>query len=524
MSSHFDAIVVGSGLNGLAAAVHLSAKGWRVLVLERQSLPGGAVKTAQCTLPGFRHDLYAMNLSSFAGSPFHAEHAGLLAQHGLSFIPADKPFASAFPAASGLPWVGVEKGLEATLAHVRRANPDDAARWIELDKAFDEQAPYLFGLLGTPAPSWAALKLLWRLYRGLGLRKASELVRILVSSPRDWLHEHFQSPSVHCMLASWGMHLDFGPDVSGGALFPYLEAMASQRFGMMLGQGGADTIIKAMVKAVEAAGGELRTESTVSRIIVESGRATGVELSNGQKLMARRAVIANVHPRALYGRLLGQDAPTDSAKASKLRPGPATMMIHLAMESLPDWRAGDALKQFAYVHLAPSLTQLATTYAQSLAGTLPAEPMLVVGQPTAFDPSRAPEGKHVLWVQVRTLPYEVQADAAGQLMPGSWDELKEAYADRMMNLLEGYAPGIKAKVLARTVLSPVDLERDNPNLVEGDSLSGSHHLDQFFMLRPAWGRARWRTGVDSLYHVGASTWPGGGTGAGSGYMLAREIA
>lgn len=522
--SQFDAIVVGSGLNGLAAAVHLSTKGWRVLVLERQAVPGGAVKTTECTLPGFRHDLYAMNLSSFAGSPFHAEHGALLARHGLGFTPADKPFASAFPDDSGLPWVGVEKGLEATLAHVRRASPNDAARWQQIDKSFDEQAPYLFGLLGTPAPSLAALKLLWRAYRGLGLRKLSELVRILLSSPRDWLHGHFESPSVHCMLASWGMHLDFGPDVSGGALFPYLEAMASQRFGMMLGQGGADTIIKAMVKAVEAAGGELRTGCDVSRIIVESGRATGVELANGQKLTAQRAVIANVHPRALYGRLLGGDAPPDSAGAARLRPGPATMMIHLAMDSLPDWAAGEALKTFAYVHLAPSLTQLATTYAQSLAGVLPSEPMLVVGQPTAIDPSRAPEGKHVLWVQVRTLPYAVQADASAELRAAPWDAIKEAYADRIMNLLEGYAPGLKAKVLARTVLSPMDLERDNPNLVEGDSLSGSHHLDQFFMMRPGWGRARWRTGVDKLYHVGASTWPGGGTGAGSGYMLAREIA
>ena len=522
--SQFDAIVVGSGLNGLAAAVHLSAKGWRVLVLERQALAGGAVKTTECTLPGFRHDLYAMNLSSFAGSPFHAEHAALLAQHGLSFVPADKPFASAFPAASKLPWVGVEKGLDATLAHVRRASPKDAERWQQLNQAFDEQAPYLFGLLGTPAPSWAAVKLFWRLYRGLGLSKASALIRVLLSSPRNWVNEHFESPSIHCMLASWGMHLDFGPDVSGGALFPYLEAMASQRFGMMLGQGGADAIIKAMVKAIEAAGGEVRTDCEVAKINVSSGRATGVVLANGEALHASRAVIANVHPRALYGRLLGKDAPADSAGAAKLRPGPATMMIHLAMDSLPDWAAGDALKQFAYVHLAPSLTQLATTYAHSLDGTLPSEPMLVVGQPTAHDPTRAPAGKHVLWVQVRTLPYEVRADAANELTPNHWDSLKEAYADRVMNLLEGYAPGFKSKVLSRTVLSPVDLVRDNPNLVDGDSLSGSHHLDQFFMLRPGWGRARWRTGVQGLYHVGASTWPGGGTGAGSGYMLAREIA
>jgi len=200
------------------------------------------------------------------------------------------------------------------------------------------------------------------------------------------------------------------------------------------------------------------------------------------------------------------------------------MMIHLALRELPDWRAGDALRQFAYVHIAPTLDQMARTYREAVAGLLPAEPVLVVGQPTVVDPGRAPPGQHVLWVQVRVLPAEVRGDAAGVLAPGHWDALKEAYADRAMALLERHAPGINTRVLARLVLSPADLERDNPNLVGGDSLSGSHHLDQFFCFRPAFGLSRWRTPVAGLYMVGASTWPGAGTGAGSGFMLARDLA
>ena len=200
------------------------------------------------------------------------------------------------------------------------------------------------------------------------------------------------------------------------------------------------------------------------------------------------------------------------------------MMIHLALSDLPAWSAGAELRQFAYVHLAPSLAAMAKTYTEALDGLLPAEPALVVGQPTAIDPSRAPAGQHVLWVQVRVLPSHIRGDAAGSIAGTQWDDVKEAYADRVIDIIERYAPGFAANILARTVHSPADLERDNPNLVGGDSLGGSHHLDQNFFFRPAFGWSRYRTPVDRLYMVGASTWPGAGTGAGSGFMLAKTLA
>jgi phytoene dehydrogenase-like protein len=167
---------------------------------------------------------------------------------------------------------------------------------------------------------------------------------------------------------------------------------------------------------------------------------------------------------------------------------------------------------------------MATTYTQALDGLLPAEPVLVVGQPTAIDPSRAPSGRHVLWVQVRVLPARIRGDAAGSIAGTDWDAVKEAYADRVIGIIERYAPGLTASILARAVLSPADLERDNPNLIGGDSLGGSHHLDQNFIFRPAFGWSRYRTPIDRLYMVGASTWPGAGTGAGSGFMLAKALA
>ena len=167
---------------------------------------------------------------------------------------------------------------------------------------------------------------------------------------------------------------------------------------------------------------------------------------------------------------------------------------------------------------------MTAAYAEACSGLLPREPVLVVGQPTAVDPSRAPEGKHVLWVQVRVLPATIRGDAAKEITATHWDEAKEPYAARVLGLIEHYAPGLSGKILGKAVFSPLDLERENPNLIGGDSLSGSHHLDQNFIFRPVFGWSRYKTPVKALYLCGASTWPGAGTGAGSGFMLAKMLA
>jgi phytoene dehydrogenase-like protein len=516
----YDAIVIGAGVNGLAAALHLAARGWKVAVVERAEVAGGAVKTREITLPGFRHDLQAMNLSLFAGSPFFAAHRDRLLAQGLGFVGAEQCFASAFPDGS---WLGVDKDLETTASRIAALNPADARRWRAMVEAFGRDAPHIFALLAAPMPSFAGARAVFDAWRARGTSWVADTARMLVSSPREWLDEQFDSDKLKAMMAIWGMHLDFSPDSAGGALFPYLESMANQCFGMALGQGGADTIIKAMVGAIKAAGGEVRLNAPVESVLCEGARAKGVVLRGGEKLEASRAVVANLNPRILFGDLCVTGSPS-AQRLARLRPGPSTMMIHLALSDLPQWSAGAQLRNFAYVHLAPSFAAMAKTYSEALDGLLPAEPGLVVGQPTAIDPSRAPAGKHVLWVQVRVLPAKIRGDASGLITATDWDQAKDAYADRVIALIERYAPGLSANILARAVLSPVDLERDNPNLVGGDSLSGSHHLDQNFMFRPAFGWSRYKTPVERLYMVGASTWPGAGTGAGSGFMLARMLA
>ncbi|MCB8840273.1 NAD(P)/FAD-dependent oxidoreductase [Aurantimonas sp. VKM B-3413] len=523
MAEEFDAVFVGAGHNALAAAIHLGSRGWRVGVFEKNETAGGACRTEEATLPGFRHDLYATNLGLFAGSPFFAEHGAALKPHGLDLVPAEDCFAS--PTPSGR-WFGVSKDIEKTAARAAALSPQDGERWRAMFAAFPAEAPHLFGLLGAPM-SWRSLaRLGWAAWRAKGARGSLDLARLLASSPREFLEREFEAPEVRAALGAWGMHLDFAPDIAGGALFPYLEGMADQANGMVIGKGGADTIVRAMVARIEELGGRVDTGAEVTAIRHRFGKADGIRLADGTEVTARRAVVAGVAPGALVDRLLAGTSGNASfdAGARKFRHGPGAMMVHLAMSALPDWSAGEELKRFLYVHLAPDLDMMAIAYAQAMAGLLPEKPLIVVGQQTAVDPSRAPEGQHTLWVQVRMVPGTIRGDAAGTIAATDWADAGEAYADRVLDIIETYAPGTKAKILGRYVETPADLERRNPNLVGGDSIAGSHHLSQNFLFRPFPGWARYRTPVDKLYLIGASTWPGGGLGAGSGYMLAKELA
>jgi len=521
--SKFDAVVIGAGHNGLAAAVMLAEAGWKVGVFEANSEPGGAVRTEEVTLPGFRHDLFAANLNLFAGSRFAARYGSQLEEHGLEYAPASKPFASVFPDER---YLGVTTDSTETNDMVAGFSGDDALAWTRLASRFDEIAPHLFPLLGVPLPSPSAIKTLASGTRSLGRRWIPELARLALQSTREFTDEHFETPEVKALVASWGMHLDFAPDISGGALFPFLETFASAANGMVLGKGGARSLIDALVSLLESLGGEIHLGRRVEEVVINEDAASGVLLDDGEVVTATQAVIANLTPPVLFGDLVPEASQPESfrRRVRNYRQGPGTMMIHLALDDLPRWRAGEGLREYSYVHIGPYMDDMALAYQQAVGGLLPARPTLVVGQPTAIDPTRAPEGKHILWVQVRMVPGRITGDANNEIDDSDWDTVGEQYADRVIGQIEEYAPGLAGDILGRHVLTPKDLESYNPNLIGGDSLGGSHHLMQHFGLRPFPGWTRYKTPVSHLYMCGAGTWPGAGVGAGSGYLLGKMLS
>jgi phytoene dehydrogenase-like protein len=517
----YDAILIGAGHNALVCAAYLARAGWSTLVLEQGERPGGAVFSAEPTRPGFVHDLFATNMNLFLGSPVAADLGTELERQGLHYASCEHPFANVFPDGKAL---RVHQDAERTLSELERHDPRDASGWRALDRLYERLSPALFALYGSRlnAPSLAAVAR--EQLPGLGLEGARELARLLVSSTRELAEGYLHTREAHAVLACWGMHLDFGPDVSGGAMFPLLEAFTDMRAGMAIVRGGASRLIDALIGLAAEHGAELRTGAEVVRVSTRAGRATGVELASGERLEARRAVVAGVTPRILYSRLLaGVELPEAILRAATgYRYGPGTLMLHLALSAPPGWSAGTDLGRFAYVHIAPYLDDLAATYAQACAGLLPSEPLLIVGQTSAVDPSRASNG-HVLWVQVRALPAQIAGDSLNQIDARGWPEAGEPYAERVLGKLERYAPGIRELVLDRAILTPADLERHNPNLVGGDSIAGSMHLRQNFLFRPFPEVRDYETGVDGLLMVGAGTWPGAGVNAISGYNVAQKL-
>jgi len=505
-------VVIGSGINGLSAAALLAKKGKSVTVLESANQFGGAVRTEEVTLPGFRHDLFATNLSLFAGGGVMAALKDDLIRNGLEFVPSAKPYCSVFPDGKS---IGIVMDRDANIATLTRVAPGDVESWKALTEKLGALAPHLFPILGTELPSFAAVKSLYKTWRAIGTEGLFDLIRMLLQSSRAFTDEHFVHPETKALAATWGMHLDYGPDISGGALFSFLESIGGQEFGMVLGKGGADTLIKALVGVIKENGGTLITGAKVTEILTTNGKASGVRTVDGKVYEADK-VIANVNPAlipALLPKVLA-DKP-EISKVKNFRPGLGTMMIHLALSDLPDWKATEA-REFNYVHIAPYVDDMAMTYTVAAAGKLPTTPTLVIGQPTVSDPSRAPEGKHILWIQVRVLPIEMSDT--------TWDQIGEEYADRIIENIENYAPGLKSKILSRKVLTPSDLERYNANLIKGDSLGGSHHPAQFFFLRPLPGWTGHRAPVANLYLCGSGTWPGGGVGGGSGLMVANLLS
>jgi phytoene dehydrogenase-like protein len=522
MGRTVDAVVIGSGHNGLVAAAYLARAGWSVEVLERNAEPGGAIATEELTEPGFRHDTFSSWHPLFHTSAAWAELGDELRARGLDYVNTDDVVtASVTPDAA----VVAHRDPERTVADVPATDRD---AYLEDVGALGAQMDVIGELLGTRLASPHAARLAATLARRLGVRDGLAFGARLTSSARGWLESRFVGREVGDLLAPWVLHTGLTPDDAGGGFQLIALAGALHQIGMPVVRGGSDGFVNAFVRLIEEHGGAVRTGVEVERIMVREGRVAGV-VAGGEELAAERAVIANTTPTQLYGRLL----PTGSvpgravAEAARFRfSDRAGTQIHLALSEPPRWRGDARLAQAAIVHVTGGLDAVSLACAQARAGLLPAEPTIVCGQPTALDPTRAPAGSAIIWIQLQEVPYRPTGDAAGEIDvgDGEWTpDLEAAYADRIVSHLARHIENLPDAIVGRAILSPTTLERRNPNFVRGDIYAGAAQLDQSYLWRPLPSYGTHATPLEGLYQCGASTYPGPGLNAASGRIVAMQL-
>ncbi len=507
-----DAIVVGSGPNGLVAANILADHGWDVLVLEAEDEPGGAVKSAELIEPGFLHDVFSSFYPLAAFSPairrLGLEDHGLRWRHG--------PLALAHPSADGSCAV-VSRDLDETAASLDAFVRGDGDRWRELVRQWNRLEPAAGLAIATPFPPVRASLRVLRDFRPAEL---TPLLRDLVVSAGRSAAERFRGAGARRLFAANALHADLTTTAALGGLFGFVLCSLAQTVGFPVAGGGAGALTGALVRRLESRGGRVLCGHRVSAILTRGRRADGVAVE-GEELTARRAVLADVDAPSLYLKLLPRSLVPGEVlrRIERFEWDWATVKLDWTLNGPVPWSAPDARRAPA-VHVADSLEELTLTSAQSAAGLLPGKPFLIVGQYALADPTRCPAGREVAWAYTR-VPRRAHGDAAGELS-GSWrDGEAERFADRMEQRIEDLAPGFRSLVRGRRLLMPDDLERLDSNLAGGALNGGTAQLHQQLVFRPIPGLGRPETPFRRLYLCSASAHPGGGVHGGPGAIAAR---
>ncbi len=523
MPQPYDALIIGAGHNGLVCAAYLARAGRKVLVLERRELVGGCAVTEE-VWPGYRVSTAAYLVSLMQERIVRELD---LARYGYQVDAKDPAFFSGFPDGRHFfMWQDRAKTLE----EIRRFSARDAEAYPAYEDHIERLSKIAEVLLLTTPPRFPPkgafdlleyLRLAARLYR-LGRRDLVALVKIFTQSAADFLDEWFESPELKVTLATDGViGANGGPRSPGTAyilLHHCMGGVAGHRGLWGFARGGIGSVCESIASAARAAGVEIRTQAAVERIEVREDRARGVALRGGDRIEAA-TVISNLDPRTTFLGLMDEkDLDAGFLRAIRhYRSEGTSLKMNLALSGLPDFRAlpgAPGPQHRATMHICPSIEYVEQAWDDAKYGRPSERPLLELTVPTMYDPSLAPPGKHIMGVFLQYAPYT--------LRESTWDELREPYGRRVLDLIAEYAPNIHSVVEQVQVLTPLDLER-RFGLAGGNIFHGEMSLDQMFVMRPVAGWARYRTPIRGLYLCGSGTHPGGGVMGAPGYNAAREI-
>jgi phytoene dehydrogenase-like protein len=521
--SRYDAIVIGAGHNGLVTACYLARAGLRVLVLERRHVVGGACVTEE-TFPGFK-----VSTAAYVNSLFHkaiVRDLGLAA-HGYQVLAREPSSFTPLPDGRSL-LMGPD--AELTRREIAKFSARDAEQYPRYEAMLERVAALIEPTLTMAPPDLLRPRLddvrrlfrLGRAFRRLGAA-AAEAVEVLTGAARPILDRWFESEALKATLAT--------DAIIGAMASPSMPGTAYVLFHHVMGEtdgkrgvwgyvrGGMGGLTQALAAAARALGAEIRCEAEVTRILVRDGAVVGVAVAGGDEFRAP-VVASNADARVTFLGLLDRRELPEAfvAAVERISYASASLKINVALAELPSFRAlpgtAPGPQHRGTIHLCPDQDYIERAYDDAKYGRPSARPVLECTIPSVVDPTVAPPGRHLMSMFVQYAPYDLRG--------GSWDELREPFADRCFDLLEEYAPNFRRAVIARQVLTPLDLERVF-NLTGGNIFQGAMVPHQLFAFRPVPGFARHRTPIAGLYLCGAAAHPGGGVMGTPGLNAAREI-
>ena len=520
----YDALIVGGGHNGLTCACYLAGAGYRVRVLERRAVVGGAAVTEEF-FPGFRNSAAAYTVSLLHPKVIRDLR---LAEHGLKII--ERPLANFLPL-SGTAYFKVGNALAQTQTELVRFSARDAARLPEYYAMLERAGGVLRDLLLETPPNvgggardvLAALRVGYRM-RKAGMAARRDFFDLMTKSAGELLDAWFESDAIKAA---------FGFDaVVGNYASPYAPGSAYVLLHHVIGEvngrrgawghavGGMGAITQAMAKEAERRGVEITTGCEVYKVCVDQRGAQGVQLAD-RSMIGARCVVANVDPRLLFLKLVDETV-LDADFLRRIRGykcGSATFRMNVALSELPDFNClpGRHLQPHhqSGIIIAPSLAYMEQAYFDARTHGCSRAPIIEMLIPSTVDSTLAPPGTHVASLFCQHFAYDLPKGL-------DWDEIKEPAADHVIDTVTRYAPNFKGAVVGRKVLSPLDLEREF-GLTGGDIFHGALTLDQIWSARPVLGHANYRAPVRGLYLCGAGAHPGGGVSGLPGHNAAREI-
>ena len=525
LKSKYDVVIIGGGHNGLVCATYLAAEGKSVRVLERRSIVGGAAVTEEFH-PGFRNSTASYTVSLLNPKIIRDLR---LHEHGLRIV--ERPFSNFMPLSDREgDFLKVGGGLAATQAEVAKFSVKDAGALPAYYAMLDRVASVLKDMLLETPPNVGGgisdLLQAWKVgkrFKALDMAARRDVLDLFTKSAGDMLDQHFESAAIKACFGFDSVVGNFASPYTPGSAYVLLHHV----FGEVNGKqgiwghaiGGMGAITQAMAAEARARGVVISVDAGVKRVVVEAGRAVGVELDSGEIIRARQ-VVSNLNPKLLFGKLV---APTDvtaefTQRIGAFKCGSGTFRMNVALSALPSFsclpQSGPHLS--SGIIMAPSMQYMERAYFDAKTLGWSKQPIIEILIPSTVDDSLAPAGQHVASLFCQHV--------CPQLPDGKhWDDHRETVADLMIDTVTKFAPNFRESVIARQIHSPLDLERKF-GLIGGDIFHGALSLDQLFSARPVLGFGDYRTPIKSLYQCGAGTHPGGGVTGIPGHNAAREIS